>query len=158
MRYARSLLIALLVLAAASLCLTLASPAQARKTPQVTKFASSAAWEVGIVARINRQVNDAITYTSDMDNYGVPEKWVLEPANGKGDCEDYALTKMERLRALHFPAATRAKIRFVMVGIEAHVILEIRLSSNESAFLDNKHPQLMTRAELERLGYRFYDW
>lgn len=46
---------------------------------------------------INRQVNRDIQPMTDMAQYGVAEFWVHEPASGRGDCEDYALTKFKRL-------------------------------------------------------------
>jgi len=38
-----------------------------------------------IITDINRQVNFAIEYLSDQENYGVPEYWST-PKNGRDDC------------------------------------------------------------------------
>jgi len=51
---------------------------------------------------VNRTVNLSIKYTSDRQQYGVDDYWAtpfqtLE--SGKGDCEDYAITKHAVLRA-----------------------------------------------------------
>lgn len=48
---------------------------------------------------VNHQVNNAISYQSDIEQYGQSDRWVTEPSSGKGDCEDYALTKASRLNA-----------------------------------------------------------
>jgi predicted transglutaminase-like cysteine proteinase len=59
------------------------------------------------LAHINRAVNLAIQYTTDTRKHGVPDHWAtpfetLE--SGKGDCEDYAITKYALLRAMNWPA------------------------------------------------------
>lgn len=45
--------------------------------------------------QVNTRVNHNITYMSDQVQYGEPDRWVANPTSGKGDCEDYALTKQE---------------------------------------------------------------
>lgn len=64
--------------------------------------------ERSLLRRVNRKVNDEITYLSDEDNYGCldfpmtepslhhPVAWGL-PTARYGDCEDYALTKKKRI-------------------------------------------------------------
>lgn len=47
--------------------------------------------------RVNRQVNRELRYQSDQEQYGVPDIWTAMPASGRGDCEDFALTKLARL-------------------------------------------------------------
>ena len=46
--------------------------------------------------RINRQINRAIRFASDMEQYGKEEYWEY-PISGFGDCEDMALEKRRRL-------------------------------------------------------------
>ncbi len=50
-------------------------------------------------AAVNAQVNAAITYTEDAEQYGRRDVWAVDPASGKGDCEDFALTKVAMLQA-----------------------------------------------------------
>lgn len=50
-----------------------------------------------ILMKINREVNSQIEYESDLDHYGKSDVWVISPEDNKGDCEDYALTKREKL-------------------------------------------------------------
>ena len=52
-----------------------------------------------VAEAVNRQVNQSITYVSDIEQYGQSDRWVVEPVSGQGDCEDYALTKAHRLNA-----------------------------------------------------------
>ncbi len=51
---------------------------------------------------INNKVNREIEPMTDLDHWGVPEKWSY-PTDGKGDCEDYVLEKRKRLIAAGFP-------------------------------------------------------
>lgn len=44
---------------------------------------------------VNYQINLNTTYKSDTENYGKSEYW--EKNNNFGDCEDYALTKRNKL-------------------------------------------------------------
>lgn len=55
-----------------------------------------------ILARVNRWVNDQIAYESDDRLYGQRDHWATADqtlAQLKGDCEDYAILKMQMLRA-----------------------------------------------------------
>jgi predicted transglutaminase-like cysteine proteinase len=50
---------------------------------------------------VNRVVNGAIRYTSDFAQHGVADLWsapLATLASGRGDCEDYAITKYVLLR------------------------------------------------------------
>jgi len=56
------------------------------------------------VARVNREVNAEIEFQPDWDSLGVEDFWSF-PAEGVGDCEDFALEKRRRLIALGLPGA-----------------------------------------------------
>lgn len=45
------------------------------------------------LSRVNDSVNRSIAYQSDRDQYGVEDWPMANPVSGRGDCEDYALTK-----------------------------------------------------------------
>ena len=49
------------------------------------------------ITDINRQVNFAIEYLGDQENYGVPEYWSI-PINGRDDCDGFSLMKQDELR------------------------------------------------------------
>lgn len=56
---------------------------------------------------VNAGVNRAITFTSDIQQYGVGDYWATAReslTNGRGDCEDYAIAKLQLLQALGVPA------------------------------------------------------
>ena len=56
------------------------------------------------VARVNREVNAEIEFQPDWDSRGVEDFWCF-PAEGVGDCEDFALEKRRRLVALGLSGA-----------------------------------------------------
>jgi predicted transglutaminase-like cysteine proteinase len=127
------------------------------------KFTNDNPEFIDALAYVNWLVNSAMVYEFDHVQYGIAEKWVTMPDSGKGDCEDYALTKMEVLRRHNFPVISHGRIRtlFVKVGdtYSGHAVLEILLPSGDIAIFDNNFMELMTRAELEqRHNYVFYDW
>ena len=55
---------------------------------------SQTAWRD--LVRVNKWVNETIKPMTDMDHWGVIEKWSL-PTDGYGDCEDYVLLKRKML-------------------------------------------------------------
>jgi predicted transglutaminase-like cysteine proteinase len=55
------------------------------------------------LARVNDYVNDAITYETDEEHYGAVNQWTLNAIGGRGDCEDYSVSKREALRAAGLP-------------------------------------------------------
>ena len=55
---------------------------------------TQAAWKD--LVRVNRWVNETIKPMTDMDHWGVIEKWSY-PTDGYGDCEDYVLLKRKML-------------------------------------------------------------
>ncbi|WP_353646645.1 transglutaminase-like cysteine peptidase [Mesorhizobium sp. WSM2239] len=80
---------------------------------------------------VNRSVNRAIRPRNDFQ----ADTWSLSPASG--DCEDYALTKRQRLLKLGVPAsALRLAVARTGRG-EGHAVLVVRTSSGDR-ILDNR--------------------
>ena len=61
---------------------------------------SSRAWKD--LVRVNKWVNDTIVPVTDLEHWGVVEKWSF-PDDGKGDCEDYVLLKRRLLIRAGWP-------------------------------------------------------
>jgi predicted transglutaminase-like cysteine proteinase len=102
------------------------------------------------IERINKWVNTSIEPVSDMDHWGVADKWDY-PSDNKGDCEDYALLKRRLLLALGFP---RQALLMTVVKDEhndGHAILTIKTNRGEFV-LDNLHNEIKPWTET---GYRF---
>jgi predicted transglutaminase-like cysteine proteinase len=57
-----------------------------------------------LLEQVNRAVNDEIRPQDDLRHYGVADHWTL-PADGFGDCEDYALLKRKRLMEAGLPVS-----------------------------------------------------
>jgi len=83
------------------------------------------------VRNIHLDVNWEIKYTSDKKQYGVTDKWVVDPASKKGDCEDYAVTKRakaiaagiapDRLKLIMFISKRYATGHLVLMLDDKHV-------------------------------------
>jgi predicted transglutaminase-like cysteine proteinase len=98
------------------------------------------------VEAINRWVNRKIEYGEDRDVYGRPDYWA--PASetlrrGIGDCEDFAIAKMELLSAL---GISRDKMRLVvardLVRNADHAVLVVSLVDG-AVMLDNATDHLL---------------
>lgn len=160
------------LLRAGAIALALLTSTAAGAPPTITatfisdtvKFPKEDVAVLKAIGTVNHFVNEKMVYVSDLEHYGVEEKWVSMPEDSKGDCEDYALTKMELLRQMGVPIVAVAKIRSVTVRdakgkfLGNHAILELLLPKGSVAFLDLRFDDLMTRRELEAKGYVFYDW
>jgi predicted transglutaminase-like cysteine proteinase len=84
---------------------------------------------------VNALVNSKIEPVSDLEHAGVPDAWDF-PADGKGDCEDYALLKRRVLIEAGFP---RAALLLAVVKDEhndGHAVLMARTDHGDFV-LDN---------------------
>ena len=90
---------------------------------------------------LNRAINTAIRPTSDLAQWGVPDRWStpLETlSTGRGDCEDYAIAKYV---ALIRAGLRREDVRLVLVrealSNQDHAMVAARLN-DEWIVLDNR--------------------
>ena len=100
--------------------------------------------------RVNRQVNAAVKPETDMDHWGVVDRWDY-PLDGKGDCEDYALLKRKILMAAGYP---RQALLMTVVKDhegEGHAILTVKTNRGEFV-LDNLDDKVLAWSET---GYTF---
>ncbi len=86
--------------------------------------------------RVNRQVNAEIEPVTDMEQYAVEDYWTL-PRSGKGDCEDYALLKRQRLMKAGWPASALLITVVFDEKREGHAVLTARTADGD-LILDNK--------------------
>jgi predicted transglutaminase-like cysteine proteinase len=89
-----------------------------------------------LVTGVNTRVNKEIEPITDMDHWGVVERWDLAE-DGKGDCEEYVLIKRKRLAEAGVP---RRALRAVVVIDEenaGHAVLMLRTDKGDF-ILDNK--------------------
>lgn len=87
------------------------------------------------IEAVNRQTNRRVEPVSDTEHAGTPESWDY-PEDGKGDCEDYALSKRRQLMQAGFP---RSALLIAIVKDEhgdGHSVLMVRTSRGDYV-LDN---------------------
>ena len=102
------------------------------------------------IATVNRRVNKQIKPVTDMDHWGVVDRWDY-PTDGAGDCEDIQLLKRKLLVERRIPRrALRMTVVIDDIG-EGHAVLMVRTDRGDF-ILDNK-----TNAVLpwQRTGYAF---
>lgn len=131
------------------------------------EVAAGRAGNVDAIAFINAYVNAHMIPVSDQEHYGLSDFWAMAPGDAKGDCEDYALTKLFMLERAGVPVVSSMKLVGVFVHEkdgagkevgEGHAILAVRFPSGAVAYLDNRFREPMTRRELAASGYEFFDW
>ena len=109
---------------------------------------STKAWKD--LVRINNRVNENIKPMTDLDHYGVVEKWTY-PDDGYGDCEDYVLLKRRMLMDAGWPREALL-ITVVRDGKgDGHAVLTVRTDRGEF-ILDNQNAAVVPWYES---GYRF---
>jgi predicted transglutaminase-like cysteine proteinase len=102
------------------------------------------------LVRINKFVNDAIKPMTDMDHWGVVEKWSL-PDDGYGDCEDYVLLKRKLLAQAGWPKEALLITVVREKSGDGHAVLTVKTDKGEF-ILDNQNPEIQLWSET---SYRF---
>lgn len=98
---------------------------------------------------INQSINAALTYRTDEEMWGQPERWVLpltQEGLTYGDCEDYALEKRLALRAAGVPADRLRMATAWSRATGTHAVLILRLESGDYV-LDNATPHIYNVAD-----------
>jgi predicted transglutaminase-like cysteine proteinase len=89
-----------------------------------------------VMRRVNREVNRSVWQVADLTRAGLADSWQV--ADRRGDCEDLALLKRERLIEQGFsPRAMRLAVAKTPWG-EGHAVLVVRTSQGDLV-LDNRH-------------------
>jgi len=98
------------------------------------------------IDRINRAINAAITYTTDLDQYGVLDLWsapLVTLSTGRGDCEDYAIAKYVALHEAGIPLNDlRILLVYDRVAHGHHAVVGVR-ENGRWLMLDNRHEVLI---------------
>ena len=109
---------------------------------------SAKAW--ANLGRVNQQVKTPIEAITDMDHWGVVDRWDY-PTDGKGDCEDYALLKRKLLIEAGFP---RQALLMTVVRDhqgDGHAVLTVKTNRGDFV-LDNLTDKIKPWTET---GYKF---
>jgi len=102
------------------------------------------------LVKVNNWVNETIKPLTDMDHWGVVERWNY-PDDGYGDCEDYVLLKRRTLIKAGWP---REALLVTVVRDkkgDGHAVLTVKTNRGEFV-LDNQEEQILP---WHRTGYRF---
>jgi predicted transglutaminase-like cysteine proteinase len=99
---------------------------------------------VKTLVRVNRSVNRSIRPRSDF-----ADRWSIDARFG--DCEDYVLTKRERLRELGWPSSALLIALVTKLGGGEHAVLVVRTTKGNFV-LDNLSPMIHEVADVR------YEW
>jgi len=102
------------------------------------------------LVRFNLWANTHVKPMTDLEHYGVVEKWAY-PDDGYGDCEDYALLKRRMLMQAGWP---REALLMTVVrdrNGDGHAILTVKTDKGEFV-LDNQTDEILLWSDT---GYRF---
>jgi predicted transglutaminase-like cysteine proteinase len=109
---------------------------------------STQAWKD--LVRVDRWVNTNIKPMTDMEHWGVVERWNY-PDDGYGDCEDYVLQKRKMLLKAGWP---REALLITVVRDkhgDGHAVLTVKTDKGEF-ILDNQTDEILLWSDT---GYRF---
>ena len=104
---------------------------------------SNKAW--ADLVRINKWVNENVKPMTDLEHWGVVEKWSY-PDDGYGDCEDYVLLKRRMLMEAGWP---RAALLITVVREKngnGHAVLTVKTDKGEF-ILDNQEERILLWSE-----------
>jgi predicted transglutaminase-like cysteine proteinase len=127
-----------------------AQPSECAVPPSAPRDVVMSARAFRDLQRVNKWVNDTIKPMTDMEHWGVVEKWSY-PDDGYGDCEDYVLLKRRLLMTAGWP---REALLITVVRDkkdEGHAVLTVKSDRGEF-ILDNQAEDIMPWFET---GYHF---
>lgn len=116
-------------------------------SPEIAKFDGKT---LRLLERVNNSVNRAIQPVTDIDHWGVVEKWDYAE-DGKGDCEDYVLIKRKKLMEAGLP---RQSLLVTVVRDkkgDGHAVLTV-VTDQGDYILDNQETAILPWADT---GYSF---
>jgi predicted transglutaminase-like cysteine proteinase len=127
-----------------------AQPAECATVPTMPRDVVLSAKAMRDLQRVNKWVNENIKPMTDLEHWGVIERWSY-PDDGYGDCEDYVLLKRRLLLSAGWP---REALLITVVRDkkdEGHAVLTVKTDRGEF-ILDNQVEEILPWSET---GYRF---
>lgn len=129
-------------------CRRYASQCEGARLPARDIRLDAASWNT--LVEVNRSVNAAIEPITDMEHWGVADKWDI-PTDGKGDCEDYVLLKRKILMERGFPRQALLVTVVIDRQGEGHAVLIVKTDHGDFA-LDNMRDDILAWV---KTGYRY---
>jgi predicted transglutaminase-like cysteine proteinase len=102
------------------------------------------------LVRVNKWVNETIKPLTDLEHWGVLERWSY-PDDGYGDCEDYVLLKRRMLIQSGWPREALLVTVVRDKKDEGHAVLTVTTDKGDYV-LDNQREDILIWSET---GYRF---
>jgi predicted transglutaminase-like cysteine proteinase len=102
------------------------------------------------LAQINKWVNESVWPMTDMDHWGLIDRWNY-PDDGYGDCEDYVLLKRKMLLRAGWPRQALLITVVRDLNGDGHAVLTVKSDKGEF-ILDNQNPEIVLWSET---GYHF---
>jgi len=102
------------------------------------------------LVRVNNWVNETIKPLTDIEHWGVVERWSY-PDDGYGDCEDYVLLKRRMLMRLGWPREALLVTVVRNQKNQGHAVLTVTTDKGDYV-LDNQNRNILLWSET---GYRF---
>jgi predicted transglutaminase-like cysteine proteinase len=102
------------------------------------------------LVRVNKWVNETIKPLTDLEHWGVVERWSY-PDDGYGDCEDYVLLKRRMLIQSGWPRETLLVTVVSDKKDEGHAVLTVTTDKGDYV-LDNQNEDILLWS---KTGYRF---
>ncbi|MGA7490181.1 MAG: transglutaminase-like cysteine peptidase [Xanthobacteraceae bacterium] len=132
----------------AEFCAEYAPECETKVLPARDVVLTAKAWKE--LVDVNDRVNDEIKPVTDMEHWGVAERWNY-PTDGRGDCEDYVLLKRRMLMQAGWP---RQALLITVVRDQqgdGHAVLTVKTDKGEF-ILDNQNEEIVLWSQT---GYRF---
>ena len=102
------------------------------------------------MVRVNNWVNETIKPLTDLEHWGVVERWSY-PDDGYGNCEDYALLKRRMLIEAGRPREALLLTLVRGADGEGHAVLTVTTDKGDYV-LDNMSWEILLWS---KIGYRF---
>ena len=102
------------------------------------------------LVRVNKWVNETIKPLTDLEHWGVVERWSY-PDDGYGDCEDYVLLKRRMLIQSGWPREALLVTVVRDKKDEGHAVLTVTTDKGDYV-LDNQNEDILLWS---KTGYRF---
>ena len=125
-------------------------PEECQDNDQVAQDINLTSEALRKISQINLQVNKSIDPITDQDQWGVIDQWDF-PNQGRGDCEDYALLKRQKLIESGFPKSALLLTVVKEQNGDGHSVLTLKTDRGDYV-LDNLNNQVKP---WNKTNYRF---
>ncbi|MBX9931519.1 MAG: transglutaminase-like cysteine peptidase [Methylobacterium sp.] len=102
------------------------------------------------IVSVNRKVNKSLRAVTDLDHWGVPDRWDLAE-DAAGDCEDFQLVKRKMLVEAGLPRRAMRMTVVIDEKGEGHAVLTL-ITDRGDIILDNKTSSVLP---WRQTGYTF---